>query len=130
MGDLFVNFPLIDKRLDFRRNHAPGPLPPAPPPPSAHLDSGCGRARVGPAPAVSPLGQGQVSRPAPSAAHPVSTSMVGRILSQMKRQGRLIEPLRRGVAGSPRAPRPRPYAVVKPKPHTGFPPAARVRAET
>src|SRR2546427_4848963 len=130
MGDLFVNFPLIDKRLDFRRNHAPGPLPPAPPPPSAHLDSGCGRARVGPAPAVSPLGQGQVSRPAPSAAHPVSTSMVGRILSQMKRQGRLIEPLRRGVAGSRRALRPRPYAVRKPKQYTVSRPGDLVQVDT
>ena len=30
----------------------------------------------------------------------VSTSMVGRILTQMKRQGRLVEPPRSGVAGS------------------------------
>jgi len=41
----------------------------------------------------------------------VSTSMVGRILAQLKRQGRLVEPPRTGVAGSRRALRLRPYAV-------------------
>ena len=34
---------------------------------------------------------------------PVSTSMVGRILRQLKRQGRLVEPPRTGVPGSRRA---------------------------
>jgi putative transposase len=47
--------------------------------------------------------------------HSVSVSMVGRILRQLKRQGRLIEPLRSGVPGSRRALRSRPYAVRKPK---------------
>src|SRR5579863_2830201 len=37
---------------------------------------------------------------------PVSTSMVGRILAQLKRQGRLVEPSRSGVPGSRRALRP------------------------
>src|SRR5271167_4418309 len=46
---------------------------------------------------------------------PVSTSMVGRILTHLKRQGRLVEPPRSGVPGSRRALRPRPYAVRKPK---------------
>ena len=45
---------------------------------------------------------------------PVSTSMVGRILTQLKRQGRLVEPPRTGVPGSRRALRPRPYAVRNP----------------
>src|ERR1700690_1657293 len=45
----------------------------------------------------------------------VSTSMVGRILVQLKRQGRLMEAPRTGVSGARRALRPRPYAVRKPK---------------
>jgi hypothetical protein len=47
--------------------------------------------------------------------HPVSVSMVGRILRQLKQQGRLIEPSRSGVPGSRRALRSRPYAIRKPK---------------
>src|SRR5713226_6115245 len=46
---------------------------------------------------------------------PVSTSMVGRILTQLKRQSRLVEPPRSGVPGSRRALRTRPYAIRKPK---------------
>ncbi len=46
--------------------------------------------------------------------HPVSVSMVGRILRQLKQQGRLIEPPRSGVPGSRRALRSRPYAIRKP----------------
>lgn len=44
----------------------------------------------------------------------VSTSMVGRILSHLKRQAQLIEPRRSGVPGSRRALRPRPYAIANP----------------
>ena len=44
----------------------------------------------------------------------VSTSKVGRILTYLKARGRLIEPLRNGVKVR-RHPRPRPYAVRKPK---------------
>ncbi len=45
----------------------------------------------------------------------VSTSMVGRILTRLKLQGRLVEPPRTGVPGSHRALRPRPFAVRKPR---------------
>ncbi len=45
----------------------------------------------------------------------VSTFMVGRILTRLKRQGRLLEAPRRVVPGSRRGLRPRPYAVCKPK---------------
>jgi len=45
----------------------------------------------------------------------VSISMVGRILAQLQRQGRLVEAPRTGVPGSRRAFRSRPYAVRKPK---------------
>lgn len=45
----------------------------------------------------------------------ISTSMLGRILIHLQRQGRLVEPPRTGVPGSRRALRPRPYAVRKPK---------------
>src|SRR5258708_8793755 len=41
----------------------------------------------------------------------ISTSMLGRILLHLQRQGRLLEPPRTGVPGSPRALRARPYAV-------------------
>ena len=50
----------------------------------------------------------------------VSTSMVGRILVQLQRQGRLMEPARSGVPGSRRALRPRPFAVRKPKQYAVF----------
>ncbi|MGH9480640.1 MAG: helix-turn-helix domain-containing protein [Terriglobales bacterium] len=45
----------------------------------------------------------------------LSVSMVGRILAQAKRQRRLTEPIRQGVSPSRRHPRPRPWAVRKPK---------------
>jgi transposase InsO family protein len=61
---------------------------------------------------------------------PVSTSMVGRILGQMKRAGRLIEPPRSGVAGSRRALRPRPYAVRKPKQYAVSRPGDLVQVDT
>ena len=61
---------------------------------------------------------------------PVSTSMVGRILRQLKRQGRLVEPPRTGVPGSRRALRPRPYAVRKPKQYAVFAPGDLVEVDT
>ena len=60
----------------------------------------------------------------------VSTSMVGRILTHLKRQGRLVEPPRTGVPGSRRALRPRPYAVRKPKQYAVFEPGDLVQVDT
>ncbi len=48
---------------------------------------------------------------------PVSTSMVGRILRRLKQRGVLVEPPRLPVSAR-RRPRPRPYAVRKPKEYT------------
>ena len=45
---------------------------------------------------------------------PVSTSMVGRVLTHLQKRGLLVEPLRSGVAVCRRR-RPRPYAVRKPR---------------
>jgi putative transposase len=61
---------------------------------------------------------------------PVSTSMVGRILTHLKRQGRLVEPLRSRVPGSRRALRPRPYAVRKPKQYAVSEPGDLVQVDT
>src|SRR5713101_6114934 len=61
---------------------------------------------------------------------PVSVSMVGRILTRLKRQGRLVEPPRTGVPGSRRALRPRPYAVRKPKQYAVFEPGDLVEVDT
>ena len=61
---------------------------------------------------------------------PVSTSMVGRILTHLKRQGRLVEPPRSGVPGSRRALRPRPYAVRKPKQYAVSAPGDLVQVDT
>jgi putative transposase len=61
---------------------------------------------------------------------PVSTSMVGRILAQLKRQGRLVEASRSGVPGSRRALRPRPYAVRKPKQYAVSQPGDLVEVDT
>ncbi len=61
---------------------------------------------------------------------PVSTSMVGRILTHLKRQGRLVEPPRSGVPGSRRALRPRPYAVRKPKQYAVSQPGDLVQVDT
>src|SRR5262245_52721783 len=47
----------------------------------------------------------------------VSTSMVGRILTRLKRSGQLLEPPRRTAPGSRRSLRSRPYAIRKPKPY-------------
>ena len=61
---------------------------------------------------------------------PLSTSMVGRILTHLKRQGRLVEPPRSGVPGSRRALRPRPYAVRKPKQYAVTSPGDLVQVDT
>jgi len=61
---------------------------------------------------------------------PVSTSMVGRILTRLKRQGRLVEPPRSGVPGSRRTLRPRPYAVRKPKQYAVYRPGDLVQVDT
>ena len=60
----------------------------------------------------------------------VSTSMVGRILTQLKRQGRLIEAPRSGVPGSRRALRSRPYAIRKPKQYAVSRPGDLVQVDT
>jgi len=60
----------------------------------------------------------------------VSTSMVGRILTRLKQQGRLVEPPRTGVSGSRRALRPRPYAVRKPKQYAVSEPGDLVEVDT
>ena len=60
----------------------------------------------------------------------LSTSMVGRILTHLKRQGRLVEPPRSGVPGSRRALRPRPYAVRKPKQYAVSQPGDLVQVDT
>jgi putative transposase len=60
----------------------------------------------------------------------VSTSMVGRILTHLKRHGRLVEPPRTGVPGSRRALRPRPYAVRKPKQYAVSQPGDLVQVDT
>jgi putative transposase len=56
--------------------------------------------------------------------------MVGRILTDLKRQGRLVEPLRTGVPGSRRALRPRPYTVRKPKRYAVSEPDDLVQVDT
>ena len=61
---------------------------------------------------------------------PVSTSMVGRILTRLKQHGRLVEPPRTGVPGSRRALRPRPYAVRKPKQYAVSGPATWYEVDT
>jgi transposase InsO family protein len=60
----------------------------------------------------------------------VSTSMVGRILTALKKHGRLVEPPRTGVPGSRRALRPRPYAVRKPKQYAVSQPGDLVQVDT
>ena len=59
----------------------------------------------------------------------VSTSKVGRILTYLKARGRLIEPLRNGVKVR-RRPRPRPYAVRKPKDYRVEQPGDLVQVDT
>ena len=60
----------------------------------------------------------------------ISTSMLGRILLHLQRQGRLVEPPRTGVPGSRRALRPRPYAVRKPKQYAVSQPGDLVQVDT
>ncbi|MGH9487175.1 MAG: integrase core domain-containing protein [Terriglobales bacterium] len=60
----------------------------------------------------------------------LSVSMVGRILSQAKRQRRLTEPIRHGVSASHRPPRPRPWAVRKPKAYQPLRPGDLVEIDT
>jgi transposase InsO family protein len=60
----------------------------------------------------------------------VSTSMVGRILNHLKRQGRLVETPRSRVLGSRRALRARPYAVRKPKQYAVSEPGDLVQVDT
>lgn len=59
----------------------------------------------------------------------VSTSMVGRILTQLKRRSRLVEPLPRRLARAGRA-RLRPYAVRKPPEHAVCQPGDLVQVDT
>jgi putative transposase len=60
----------------------------------------------------------------------VSTSMVGRILTRLKRGGQLREPARRAAPGSRRRLRPRPYAVRKPKQYAVSRPGDLVEVDT
>src|SRR5260370_11578774 len=60
----------------------------------------------------------------------ISVSMVGRILSRLKQQGRLVEPPRTGVPGSRRALRPRPYAVRKPREYAAAEPGDLVEVDS
>jgi len=60
----------------------------------------------------------------------LSTSMVGRILAHLKRQGRLVEAPRPGGKGSRRALRVRPYAVRKPKQYVVSQPGDLVQVDT
>jgi len=62
--------------------------------------------------------------------YPVSVSMVGRILRQLKLQGRLLEAPRSGVPGSRRALRSRPYAIRKPKQYAVSRPGDLVQVDT
>jgi putative transposase len=61
---------------------------------------------------------------------PISVSMVGRILRQLKQQARLIEAPRSGVAGGRRALRSRPYAIRKPKQYAVSQPGDLVQVDT
>ena len=59
----------------------------------------------------------------------VSTSMVGRILTRLKARGVLREPPRHGVSAH-RRPRPRPYAVRKPREYRAREPGDIVQVDT
>ncbi len=59
----------------------------------------------------------------------VSTSMVGRILTRLKARGVLKEPPRNGISARKR-PRPRPYAVRKPKEYQALEPGDIVQIDT
>jgi len=60
----------------------------------------------------------------------VSTSMVGRILTRLKRSGQLLEPTRRAGPGSRRWLRLRPYAIRKPKQYAVSRPGDLVEVDT
>jgi putative transposase len=60
---------------------------------------------------------------------PVSTSMVGRILTQLRRRGDLVEPRRRAISAR-RARPPRPSAVRKPKDYAVTAPGDLVQLDT
>ena len=60
----------------------------------------------------------------------LSTSMVGRILTRLKRSGQLLEPPRRAVPGSRRPLRPRPFAIRKPKQYAVSRPGDLVEVDT
>src|SRR6266853_1166159 len=60
----------------------------------------------------------------------ISVSMVGRILSRLKQQGRLVEPPRTGVPGLRRALRLRPYAVRKPREYAAAEPGDLVEVDS
>ena len=59
----------------------------------------------------------------------VSTSMVGRILSSLKRRGILLDPPRRPVSATRRRPR-RPYAIRKPRDYQACQPGDIVQVDT
>jgi hypothetical protein len=59
-----------------------------------------------------------------------NSSMLGRILTHLKRRGRLVEPPRSGLPGSRRALWPRLYAVRKPKQLVVFQPGDLVQVNT
>ena len=60
----------------------------------------------------------------------VSVSMTGRILTHLKRRGLLVEPRRSGVTASRSRPRPRPWAVRKPKEYVAQEPGDLVEIDT
>ena len=60
----------------------------------------------------------------------LSVSMVGRILTQAKLRRRRLEPRRTGVSASRRHPRPRPWAVPKPKAYQPARPGDLVEVDT
>ncbi len=60
----------------------------------------------------------------------VSTSMVGRILNRLKQRGLLMEQRRSGVTASRSHPRPRPWAVRKPKEYQPSQPGDLVQVDT
>ena len=80
--------------------------------------------------AVSALGKDKLAVLLRQQGETVSTSMVGRILNQLKGSGQLAEPLRRPVPGSRRRLRPRPYAVRKPKQYAVSQPGDLVQVDT
>lgn len=59
----------------------------------------------------------------------ISTSMVGRILRELKAKGQLVEPLPKAISAR-KARRPRPYAVRKPKDYVPSQPGDLVQLDT